>query len=103
MSARTLLLSLLIGPWIGLGALVVLSSCSHDIASDTPDSSYHSVIGWGLTVTVTHAKDQEDAAPIANKYCSQFGRESRFKGMTVARTRRVSSSAAQFECVFGNN
>ena len=102
MSARTFLRSLLMGPWLGLGALVVLSSCSHNIASDTPDSSYHSVIGRGLTVTVTRAKDQEDAAPIANKYCSQFGREARFTAMTMARRGRVSSPAAQFDCVSDN-
>lgn len=84
---------------LGFGALIALSSCSHDIASDTPDSSYHGVIGRGLTVTVTNTTNQDDAAPFAYKYCSQFGREARFKNMTQVRRKRVTSSAAQFECV----
>lgn len=98
-SARTSLLSLSMRPWLGIGALIVLSSCSHD---DSSDSSYHRVIGAGLTVAVTNVRSQEDAAPMASKYCSQLGREARFKGMTLVRSGRVRSQTAQFDCVSGS-
>lgn len=100
MSARTSLLSLSMRPWLGIGALIVLSSCSHD---DSRDSSYHRVVGAGLTVAVTNAQSQEDAAPLASNYCSQQGREARFKGMTSVRSGRVRSQTAQFDCVLGSS
>lgn len=59
------------------------------------------VIGEGLTVTVTNAINQEDAAPMASKCCSQPGREARYKGMTLMRRGHVTSQLPSLTALWG--
>jgi hypothetical protein len=67
--------------------LVLLPGCS------TPERSLHRVIGNGAYVSIFNAQNEQDATPLADRHCSQYGKS--------ARLRELIGDRAVFECVSG--
>ena len=67
--------------------LVLLPGCS------TPEDTPHRVIGNGAYVSIFNAQNEQDATPLADRHCSQYGKS--------ARLRELIGDRAVFECVSG--
>jgi hypothetical protein len=67
--------------------LVILPGCS------TPERTLHRVIGNGAYVSIFNVQNEKDAAPLADRHCSQYGKS--------ARLRELIGDRAVFECISG--
>lgn len=67
------------------------------------DSPYHTsnrqeIKGDGMSVLITHARNEAEGRPLADDYCHGQGGAAHFKGIVQYHTRREISKAASFEC-----
>ena len=78
----------------------VLVACT-----DMKDSVYHKsnqqrVVPYGLSVTVTNSRNEEEGRPFAEGYCAKLGRLARFNKIELFRALRQSpADSALFDCV----
>ncbi len=79
----------------GLLAALSLGACS---ASPYRGSNLQEAKGDGASVVITHARNESEARPLADGYCSTLGSAARFTGMVQYRTRREVLKAASFKC-----
>lgn len=68
-------------------AVVLLARCS------TSEDTRHRVIGNGAYVSIFNTQNEQDATPLADRHCSQYGKS--------ARLRELIGDRAVFECVSG--
>jgi hypothetical protein len=61
-------------------------------------SNLQEVKADGMSVVITHARNEAEARPLAEDYCRTHGGAADFKGMVQYRTRRETSKVAAFEC-----
>lgn len=87
-----------IGYWLCVAASLGVASCAHE-AGQAQHESYHSIAGNEFSVTISNAVSEADAAPLAAKYCGQYGKVAHFKGMIHTRRGRLRSDSAAFDCV----
>lgn len=57
------------------------------------------VKGEGMSLVVTHARDEAEGRPLADEYCRARGGIAHFKGMMQYRTKRELSHVASFDCL----
>jgi len=57
--------------------------------------------GEGMSVVVTHARNEAEGRPLADEYCRALGGSAHYKGMMRYRTKRELSNVASFECLAG--
>lgn len=83
--------------WTRAGALLVLmaGACAE---SPYRASNVQEIKGDGMSVAITHARNEAEARPLAEDYCRTHGGNALFKGMMQYRTRRETAKVAAFEC-----
>lgn len=79
----------------GLLVMLAVGACT---GSPYRASNLQEVKGDGLSVVITHAKNEAEARPLAENYCRAQGMAARFRGMVQYRTRRETSKVASFDC-----
>ena len=61
-------------------------------------SNLQEVKADGMSVVITHARNEAEGRPLAEDYCRAHGGAAHFRGMVQYRTRRETSKVASFEC-----
>ena len=79
----------------GLLVALVVGACAE---SPYRTSNLQEVKADGMSVVITHARNEAEGRPLAEDYCRAHGGAARFKGMVQYRTRREISKVASFEC-----
>ncbi len=74
---------------------LALAACAEN-PYRTPD--HQEVKGDGMSVVITHARNEAEARPLADHYCRAQGAGARFTGMVQYHTKRETSKGASFDC-----
>jgi hypothetical protein len=84
-------------PSLVLATLLTLALAA---CADSPyrTSNRQEVKGDGMSVMITHARNEAEGRPLADDYCHAQGGAAHFKGIVQYHTRRETSKAASFEC-----
>lgn len=75
--------------------VLALTAC---VDSPYRTSNRQEVKGDGLSVVITHARNEAEGRSLADDYCHAQGGAAHFKGIVQYHTRRETSKAASFEC-----
>src|SRR5215471_21185419 len=74
---------------------LALAAC---VDSPYRTSNRQEIKGDGMSVLITHARNEAEGRPLADDYCHGQGGAAHFKGIVQYHTRRDTSKAASFEC-----